>query len=208
MLYFANPCGNSDVLEAMRLGRLGYIDTPAQGNRRPHGVRWCADNGCFSSNFDPEKWWGFLRRNVDSADSCSFAVAPDVVGDAAATIAVARPWMPRIRRLGYPVAFVAQDGLEHQDVPWDEFDVLFLGGTTAWKLGRGAQGQVLAALSRGKAVHMGRVNSKKRFEYARYIGCASVDGTFLTKGPRVNLPRLFAWVNDAEAQDLLVGAAS
>ncbi len=40
MLYFANPC-TPGVVAAMLDGKIGYIDTPAQGNRRPAGVTWC-----------------------------------------------------------------------------------------------------------------------------------------------------------------------
>jgi hypothetical protein len=45
VLYLANPCGNAAITAAMRAGHLGYIDTPKQGNTRPAGVLWCADNG-------------------------------------------------------------------------------------------------------------------------------------------------------------------
>ena len=34
----------------------------------------------------------------------------------------------------YLAALVAQDGLECCVIPWDAFDVLFVGGTTQWKL--------------------------------------------------------------------------
>ena len=192
MLYLANPC-SPQVVQAMRDGLLGYIDTPAQGNKRPDGVTWCADNGCYSSKkWDEAGWWKFLTDNANRAGSCLFAVAPDVVGDAAATLAKSAPWMPRIRALGYPVAFVAQDGLEHIDIPWDDFDVLFVGGTTQWKLAN-AWPYILDAKARGKRVHMGRVNSRKRYRFARDMGCDSADGTFLTFGPDVNLPRLLSW---------------
>jgi hypothetical protein len=108
------------VITAMHDGTIAYIDTPAQGNKRPPGVLWCADNGAFSDNFDEAKWWRFLTANAHAADSCAFAVAPDVVGDAAATLARSAEWLPRIRALGYPAAFVAQDGLEALEVPWDD----------------------------------------------------------------------------------------
>lgn len=39
-------------------------------------------------------------------------------------------------------------------------------------------------------------------------GCHSVDGTFLTFGPDVNLPRLMSWLDDAEAAPMLTEAAS
>ncbi len=192
MLYFGNPCGPA-VVAAMRDGKLGFIDTPAQGNRRPAGVEWCADNGRFSKGWPgSEAWWAWLTAQDPAG--CHFAVGPDVVGDAAATLADSLPWLPRIRRAGFPSALVAQDGLEALDVPWDAFDVLFIGGTTAWKLGPHARSLVSDALRHGKRVHMGRVNSCRRLRYAEAIGCHTVDGTYLTYGPDTNLPRLLPWL--------------
>jgi hypothetical protein len=182
----------------MHAGTIGYIDTPAQGNKRPAGVKWCADNGCFSDKFDERKWWQFLVDNAHDAPTCLFAVAPDVVGDAAATLARSMPWLPKIRALGYPAALVAQDGLEDLDVPWDEFDCLFIGGTTEWKLGPHARRLVAEARHHGKWVHMGRVNSERRYRYAHSLGCDSADGTFLTFGPDKNLPRLKTWLRSVD----------
>lgn len=193
MLYLANPCGGDLIVNAMMAGLIGYMDSPAQGNRRPDSVPWAADNGCFSDRWDQGKWWSFLVRNAPNTSSCLFAVAPDVVADAAATIERSAPWMPRIRALGYPVALVAQDGLEDIPVPWDAFDVLFIGGSTSWKLGADARHLVGVAKGLGKSVHMGRVNSERRYSYALNIGCDSVDGTYLTFGPTQNLPNVLAW---------------
>lgn len=192
----------------MTAGLLGAIDTPKQGNTYPDGVVWCADNGCFGKGYPgDEAWLEWLTSNAHRASSCAFAVAPDVVGNAAATLARSLPWLPRIRGLGYPAAFVAQDGLEDLDAPWSEFDALFIGGTTEWKLGAAARRLAIEAKRRGKWVHMGRVNSLRRYQYAEYIGCDSVDGTFLVFGPDENLPRLLSWADDSQPV-LFDGAAS
>jgi hypothetical protein len=199
--YFANPCGER-VMDAMRAGLIDLIDQPNQSKRPPcdemraAGVPWVADNGAFSDKFDETKWWKFLTDNAHAADTCVFAVAPDVVGDAQATLDRSLPWLPKIRALGYPAAFVAQDGLEDLEVPWDEFDCLFIGGTTTWKLNPHARALVREAKARGKWVHMGRVNSERRWRYADAIGCDSVDGTYLTFGPDTNLPKLLAWTRN------------
>jgi len=201
-LFFANPTSSPKVRDAMATGVLGYIDTPNQGNLRPEGVAWCADNGCFSTNYvGDEKWFAWLERNAYAAESCAFATAPDVVGDAAATLERSLSWLPKIRALGYPAAFVAQDGLEHHPIPWDQLDVLFIGGTTQWKLGAAVRRIVGEAKRRGKHVHMGRVNSLRRHRYAQAIGCDSVDGTYLTFGPDVNAPKLLAWVDRIRTED-------
>lgn len=205
-MYLANPTSLPSVHDAMRAGTLGFIGTPAQGNKRPEGVTWCADNGCYSDKWDEAKWWKFLVDNAHDAATCLFATAPDVVGDAWRTHIKSLPWLAKIRALGYPVAYVAQDGIDrHPMMPWPDFDVLFIGGTTEWKLGPVARELVAEAKRRGKWVHMGRVNSEKRFEYARAIGCDSADGTFLTFGPDVNLPKLLAWTRNNGQPDLFGG---
>ena len=195
MRYFANP-STAGVRDAMKAGLLDFIDTPRQGNVPVPGVAWCADNGCFNEATygGDDAWFAWLQRRAVDVASCRFATAPDVVGDAEASLARSRPWLPRIRALGYPAALVAQDGLERLEVPWDEFDVLFIGGTTEWKLGAGARSLVREAKARGMWVHMGRVNSGKRWRYAEAIGCDSVDGTTLAQFPDATLPDVLSWV--------------
>jgi hypothetical protein len=192
--YLANPSGGA-VLQSMVDGALAFIDTPAQGNLRPAGVTWCADNGCFGKGYPGDAGYlAWLDKHKADAGTCLFATAPDVVGDAVATLARSAPFLAPIRALGYPVALVAQDGLEDLIVPWEDFDVLFIGGTTEWKLGSAAALLAYEAKERGKHVHMGRVNSRKRLRYAESIGCDSADGTYLVFGPTVNLPKLLGWL--------------
>ena len=193
MLYLANA-SSQRVRDAMTSGALSQICTPNEGRTPLPGVTWAADNGCFSKNYvGDQRWLAWLTKHAAHADRCLFATAPDVVGDAEATLARSAPHLPAIRQLGYRAALVAQDGLEHLTVPWDAFDVLFIGGSTDWKLGKAAADLVAEAKRRGKWIHMGRVNSRQRWSYAEHIGCDSVDGTFLAFGPDTNLPRLQTW---------------
>jgi hypothetical protein len=132
------------------------------------------------------------------------------VADAEATLVRALPWLPRIRSLGFPVAYVAQDGATEDSLPWGEFDALFIGGSTDWKLGEDARYLAHAANSRGKWVHCGRVNSRKRLRYAATpyelggMGADSADGTFLTYGPAKNLPQLLGWLRELNQQPALL----
>lgn len=194
MRYFANP-STPQVRDAMMAGLLDCIITPKQGNRVPEGAVYCCDNGVYGKGFPGEAaWWAWLQSKVAEygAERCAFAVAPDVVGDAEATEARSLPWLPQIRSLGVPAAFVAQNGLENRPVPWDAFDVLFIGGDDDFKLGGYAREIAAEAQRRGKVVHMGRVNSTKRFRYAATF-CDSADGTYIAFGPDVNLPKALAW---------------
>jgi hypothetical protein len=170
------------------------MTTPAQGNVVPPGAWWAADNGVFGKGYPgDEAWLRWLASRRADADRCLFVTAPDVVGDAWRTLARSLPFLPLIRNLGYPAAFVAQNGTEDTGLPWDEFDVLFLGGDDAYKLGEHVAELVNLARSHGKGVHAGRVNSRKRFAYFRDLGCDSADGTFLAFGPDVNLDECLSW---------------
>lgn len=187
----------------MKQGELGFIATPLQGNARPEGVTWAADNGCFGKGYPgDEAFLEWLARQPPAG--CKFAVAPDVVGDHEATEARALPLLRPIKRLGYRVAYVAQDGLTPQLTPWLAFDALFIGGSTEWKMGPAARELARGAYGRGKWVHMGRVNTWSRLQYARDIGCNSVDGTFLKFGPNINLPILLNWLRSINTQTYLL----
>lgn len=183
------------------------IVTPQRWGQLEPGHVWAADNGRYASpeRYSDATYLAWLAT-CDPA-SCLFATAPDVVGNAGATLALSAPMYRPIRRLGYRVALVAQDGLEHlrEFIPWDDFDALFIGGTTAWKLGEAAHELAAEAKRRGKWLHMGRVNSLRRMRLAHAMGCDSVDGTFLRFGPDTLLPRLLSWLATVDQEPHLWG---
>jgi len=193
------------VKEELAERRLGFMNTPNVGNRLDPAWVWAADNGCYGSSYvGDEKWLAWLGSfSHEQQANCLFATAPDVVGDAAATLARSLPWLPLIRAFGFPAAFVAQDGLTVEGAPWEEFDALFVGGTTAWKLGPEVKALIVEAKRRGKHVHVGRVNSQGRYLAFAALGCDTADGTFLAFGPRVLVPELLGWIRHHETQQVL-----
>lgn len=185
----------------------GFMVTPAMGNRIPEGATWAADTGCFRNPeaFDLDRYLAWLGKR--DAATCLFATAPDVVGDHELTPERSLPVLPLIREAGYKAAFVAQDGATESNVPWGEFDALFIGGTTEWKLSEAAYALVAAGKRLGKWVHVGRVNSQRRLRAFTAAGADSADGTYLAFGPDRNLPKLAAWLHDlAQQPNLLRGA--
>lgn len=88
-------------------------------------------------------------------------------------------------------------------VPWEAIDAMFIGGTTAWKLGEAARELAGVAKAHGKWLHMGRVNSERRVMYAKLVGCDSVDGTYIVFGPDKNAPRVASWMRRARMQQAL-----
>lgn len=200
MLYLCNPSTDA-VVAQMRRGALGFIDTPAQRQKRPGVALWCADNGVFGKGFPGEQaWFAWLQRQAAKRDAalCLFAVAPDVVGDHEATLKRSRPWLQPIRELNIPAAFVAQDGMTVDGFDeWELFDVLFIGGTDAFKLGDEAVALIREAKTRGKRVHMGRVNSRKRMRYCVALDVDTSDGTLIANGPDKHLPSVLKWLGEA-----------
>jgi hypothetical protein len=187
---------------------IGLMIQPGNAyyRRVHHYPAWAADNGSFSERraFDAAKFTRLLERPQlqASKQTCLFVVAPDVIGEARKTLDQFEPWAYQLQTYGFPVALVAQDVLETMldDVPWSIVDVLFVGGTTEWKLSTAAQVCVAYAQRLGKRTHMGRVNSYKRLTLAHSWGINSADGTFLAYGPDVNFPQLSHWLNELKKQ--------
>lgn len=210
MRYLATPSGPS-VRDAMLAGLIDTMTGPYQGNILPPGVPWGADNGKFSKDgprinwLGHERWLAWLAGQAQryGARLCRFAVAPDVPFSAEGTLAESLPCLREIRDLGLPAAFAAQDGCDELGLPWDEFDVLFLAGSDAWKDGPVARDLAFEAHENGKWVHMGRVNTLRRLLLARTAGCDSADGTTLAFGPDRNLAVWRRWLAAAERVPML-----
>lgn len=211
MLYLGTPSG-PEIRDAMTAGLIGCMTTPAQGNRVPDEALYACDNGKFGKGWPgADAWFDWLTRTVTryGPDRCLWAVAPDVPFDAAGTLTESLPWLARIRELDIPAAFAAQDGCDEisDGLPWDAFDVLFIAGSTEWKVGTVAESLAREARQRGHGIHMGRVNGLRRLRTAQWFGCGSADGTYLAYGPDINLARLLRWLRVIE-QTPTLGAAS
>jgi hypothetical protein len=139
---------------------------------------YAIDNGAFAG-FDTARFLYLLRRENESKHLCRFVVVPDVVGDARRTLEVFDHW--KYSLTGWPLAFAAQDGIEHISIPWKHLAAIFIGGTTEFKLGERAKAVIRAAQAMGKYVHVGRVNTPGRFEYFESLGVDSIDGTGLSR---------------------------
>lgn len=104
-----------------------------------------------------------------------FVVLPDVVAGGLASLALSRAWLARIGRLGLRWALAVQDGMTPRHIPWKApFDVLFVGGSTPWKLETTRQ-WAEAAHARGKRCHVGRMGSGVRVAWAKSCGVDSID---------------------------------
>lgn len=163
-----------------RLSALGVGEATQPREMPPRRAPWFLDNGAFAAwragkSFDATAFERALAMSSSVATRPEWVVVPDVVGDAAATIALAREWLPRLRALGFRCALAVQDGMTPETFPlWGEIDVIFVGGTLKWKLAN-AHAWSVAAHEHGVELHIGRVGSARRVEWAASILADSID---------------------------------
>jgi hypothetical protein len=139
-----------------------------------------------------------MGQGAGCADSPVVGAVADVVGNRVRTLALWRRWAPYLRRrYDWPLAFVVQDGMTKADLPRDA-DVVFVGGSTAWK-------QQTAAYwcTHHPRVHIGRVNGERDLWRYHRAGAESCDGTGWFRGSRRQLDGLWYYLADSsgEAQD-------
>lgn len=181
---------------------LGFMFQPGMKNQTDLGwSKWAADNGCFAQgdNFDFGAWLEWLASVRKYRETCLFAVAPDVLGNAWQTWRRSQPYLKTIRQLGFKAAFVGQDGAQDVRIHWDLFDCWFVGGTDAWKFSQASMDLLREAKRRGKWVHIGRVNSLSRLQSSAIVGADSVDGTYVKFGPDRNLPNVYDWLESVNS---------
>jgi hypothetical protein len=157
---------HADILP---MGMIVQPKTHREGYLRRAGLyTWVAiDNGRFTEAgrrlFRPAEYDRLIGEGLERAgDQLLFATAPDVPFDWQETLRLSRPWLRRIRRMGCPAALCAQEGMTPGNIPWDDFDCLFIGGRDAFKEGPVVRAACKEARRRGKWVHMGRVNGLRR----------------------------------------------
>jgi len=193
--------GATTAIEKFKSKHLGQLLTPQTGNKIDrivkNGLMWACDNGCFAG-FD-EVAFVKMVKNVQGKPNLLFIAMPDVVGNTEETLKSFKIWYPVFERYyNAPIAYVLQDGVNQNEIPWDSINAVFIGGSTEWKLSKEAANIVHVAKEKGKWVHMGRVNSFKRVRYAYTIGCDSFDGTQFSMFPDTYIPQALDWLENEQ----------
>lgn len=156
---------------------IGQLLTPLT-RRADLGLPYGIDNGAFAK-FDPKAFRSLLARQAGQEHRCLFVAVPDVVGSARRTLEVFNIWHEEMDR--WPLALVAQDGIEDLPIPWDLLSAVFIGGSTDFKSSAAAVSVAKAAKALSLHVHVGRVNTRDRLELWRENGADSIDGTGLSR---------------------------
>jgi len=133
--------------------------------------------------------WLFKMKQY--VDTCDFAVIPDVVSDHKETLYRYALYYRPVHEMGYRCAFVLQDGCVPKEIP--HCDAVFVGGSTKFKMSAEARACIKEAKRRGLPVHIGRVNSIKRYSYFLLLGANSFDGTQYIYEPKVVAQNIEKW---------------
>lgn len=145
---------------------------------------WAIDNGAFA-RADIQAFESLLARERYHCDKCLFVTVPDVVGSARRTLEIFSRWKARLA--GWRIALACQDGQENLEIPWDDLDAIFIGGSTQWKCSLHAIAIIKAAQALGKWVHVGRVNDPDRWKHFEAIEVDSVDGSGIARYSHMRL---------------------
>jgi hypothetical protein len=152
---------------------LGQLLTPLTRYKCAKGV-FAIDNGAYSG-FNRDAFVSLLKREEVNQMRCLFVTVPDIVASARRTLEI---WRYRHRIVKHwPLALVAQDGMEDLEIPWDELSAIFIGGGDPWKDSKAAVDIVKTAKTLGKHAHVGRVNTAKRFKLFADAGADTCDGS-------------------------------
>ena len=151
------------------------LRTPLTRYRSDPSIPYGLDNGAYSGF----KSYTFetMAAQAEEDDHCQWIALPDIVGCAYSTLALFHAWKSVIQSKR---AFVLQNGCNYLPIPWDEFDVLFIGGDDSFKMGPTAMMYAKIAHLKNKLVHVGRINTPKRADH--WFGIAdSIDGSGISK---------------------------
>lgn len=153
-------------------------------NRCPED--YSVDNGAYAG-LDVSGFRSLLARELPNRAGCRFVVAPDVPFSMRRTLEVFHRW--RLELSGWPIALAIQNGAEDHDLPWEQFEAVFIGGDDGFKTSRHSLAVIQAAKALDKWVHVGRVNTPDRFRWCVEAGVDSIDGSGISRfsGMRVAL---------------------
>jgi len=175
-------------------GLVGNLWSPGRGVTVWPFTPYALDNGAWVSFANQLEWSESRWRNlIDEVERKPFrplwALVPDVVTDRERTIENWHRYAPVVQRAGISAAFAVQDGMSLEDIPYNA-DVIFVGGSTAWKW-RTLESWC-AAFPR---VHVGRVNSYQKLIRCWEAGAESTDGTGWFRGRHRQLDGLIEFLD-------------
>ena len=169
-----NTAGLVHYLAGACPGKIGLLISPGGWRLPPFYMPYAIDNGAFKG-FKKKPFMDLVARLHPLKNKPLFIAVPDKLADPEETLKLWHMWQGQIK---FKKAFVAQDGHMPQDVPKNA-DAVFVGGTTDWKIENAHKFKGLT-----KWLHIGRVSTPNRLDWAAAIGADSCDGTGFFRSTR------------------------
>jgi hypothetical protein len=175
------PANNSNgifhYLSGKYPGKIMNMFTPFSWQKPKFYIPYVIDNGAYTyykneQEFDDSVFYNFILKVTQEDQKPLWIAVPDVVTKREETIVNWYKWEKWLKQFNIPLAFVVQDGMSYDDIP-KKADLLFIGGSTKWKL------DMIPYWTKKYYVHVGRVNTEKRIKYCYHYGVKSIDGTGL-----------------------------
>lgn len=178
MIILIDSCRVAEIKPELSPYDVGEFITPLTSHRY-QGHKFAIDNGSFS-NFRSSRFLNLVKRQRPYRSKCLFVTVPDKVGSHDETVKLFNLYAPTLST--WPRAFVLQDGCNKiSSVPWDKIIAIFVGGSTEYKLSLLVEEIIQYAKSIGKWVHVGRVNTPKRFKNFLSQNVDSIDGSGISR---------------------------
>lgn len=177
--------------------KIGHLFSPGATrgpySYEPLNIRYALDNEAFTrrENWDEQRWRDLLAWAKESGQIPLWALCPDVVADRRGTLERWSKYAGVIADYGWPAAFAVQDGMTADDVPSDA-SVVFVGGSTEWKWET-----MRRWCGDFPNVHVGRVNTYRRWWQCHDAGASSTDGTGPLRGDQLQWRGLLAYLDES-----------
>lgn len=182
MIAYASRTGTRKNLAVLRTAGWRLL-VSATGAWRTEGFRYALDNGAWTAHqagtpFDERLFGGMIELLGAKAD---WILLPDIVAGGRASLEYSLSWKDRLAGIA-PLLLAVQDGMTVDEVrPLVGPQLgIFIGGSTAFKLGTMAQWGKLAG-ERSCWLHVGRVNTARRIALCAAAGAHSFDGTSVSR---------------------------
>lgn len=182
IFYFGNTCRKEIKEWQLKYQNVGTLIAIHKNEITPPSIPFALDNGaysCFLNNqtFNLERYYlrldNYLKRCHKKPD---WLLVPDKVGSKKHTIKLWNECSNYLKQYNIPLAFAVQDGMTKNDVP-KEAAVIFVGGSTEWKLKT-----ISYWVNHFNFVHIARVNAWNRLCYCIENKVLSIDGTGFFRG--------------------------
>lgn len=179
---------------------FGLVYSPCFILPERNDIPYILDNGAWTA-FNQKTEWDEEQfyKAVSIYPNYDFVIIPDIVAGGKSSL---KRSIEHIDRLEHPRYLAVQNGIFGGDclkvVP--HIDGIFVGGDMIWKL-REAEYWCNFAHKYGLKCHIGRVGTKKLYDWAMQCGADSVDGSTPVRHDQIHLVN--GWIEESKNQSRL-----